>query len=210
MSARAVIFCAGKVTAADRDAAALREGDLIIGADRGYQRALDLGVTPGVILGDFDSAPRPDRPDIEVHPAIKDDTDSILAVNRALEAGCGEILLLGALGGRVDHTLANLQTLLYIRDRGARGWLLGDGTAITAIRDETLEVGRMDGYLSVFAADGLCAGVTLEGLFYPLRDACLTSGYPLGVSNQFTAPTARITVKKGALYVMTVPFDHGH
>lgn len=207
---RAVIFCAGQVTADDWAAARPRPDDLIIGADRGYERAMALGVTPQVILGDFDSAQRPDRPDIEVHSPIKDDTDSILAVNRALEAGCKEIVLLGALGGRVDHTLANLQTLLYIRDRGARGWLLGGGTAITAIRDESLEVERMDGYLSVFAADGPCRGVTLEGLFYPLREAELTCCYPLGVSNQFVAPTARITVEKGALYVMTVPFDHGH
>ena len=206
---RAVIFCAGQVTADDWAAARPRPDDLIIGADRGYERAMALGVTPQVILGDFDSAQRPDRPDIEVHSPIKDDTDSILAVNRALEAGCREIVLLGALGGRVDHTLANLQTLLYIRDRGARGWLLGGGTAITAIRDESLEVERMDGYLSVFAADGPCRGVTLEGLFYPLREAELTCCYPLGVSNLFGAPTARIIVELGALYVMPVPFDHG-
>ena len=208
MAERAIIVCAGEVTREDLAAAAPGSGDLVIGADRGYQRAMELGLVPQIILGDFDSAARPDREDIEVYPAIKDDTDSVLAVNRALEEGCREIVLLGALGGRLDHTVANLQTLVYIRDRGARGWLLGGGTAVTAIRNESLELPRMEGYLSVFAADGPCRGVTLEGLFYPLREAELTSSYPLGVSNQFTAPTARVTVAQGALYVMTVPFDH--
>lgn len=204
---RCVIFCAGQVTSADVAAAAITEDDLIIGADRGYQRAMEHGVTPHLVLGDFDSVRRPDLPGTLVYPAEKDDTDSMLAIRRALEQGCGEIVLLGALGGRLDHTMANLQSLVFILDHGARGWLIGEGSTATVVRDSSLTLERRECYLSVFAMGGVCTGVTLEGVFYPLADYTMTPSFPIGVSNRFVAEQAVITVEHGTLLVMLVEFD---
>ena len=201
MSARAVIFCAGKVTAADRDAAALREGDLIIGADRGYQRALDLGVTPGVILGDFDSAPRPEV-DTEtiLLPHVKDDTDTHYAARWLLEHGCRQITMLGALGGaRLEHSFANLATALYLAKNGVEVLLANEHSELRILcPGRPMQLKRQDWmYLSLFPIDGPLEGVCLEGVFYPLQDARLTSDYPLGVSNEFTAPAASLSCCSG-------------
>lgn len=99
--------------------------DLVIAADAGYRTCRELGIVPDLLLGDFDSMEQPeDFANIHRSPVEKDDTDTMLAVKTGLEQGCGEFYLYGGTGGRrLDHTLANLQTLLYLRRRGARGYL---------------------------------------------------------------------------------------
>lgn len=180
------------------------ENTLVIAADRGLVHLEKRGVVPHLIVGDFDSLGRiPQGEHIIRHPVEKDDTDMMLAVKTGLEQGCRRFLLYGGLGGRLDHTYSNLQTLVYLARHGASGWLLGQGMAVTALRNGRLDFApSRSGSLSVFCPDGEARGVTLTGLYYPLHDAVLTSAFPLGVSNQFTGQAASVSVEDGTLLLM--------
>ena len=180
-------------------------GDLVLAADAGYLACRQAGITPDLLLGDFDSMDQPaDFDPVCRVPVEKDDTDTMLAVKTGLEQGCGEFYIYGGTGGRrLDHTLANFQALLYLRRHGAQGYLYDDDFCWTAIEDETLTLERQVdwGIVSLFPQDGAAEGVTLTGLQYPLMDARLTPDVGLAVSNHFLAEQAVITVRKGALLV---------
>ena len=177
---------------------------LVIAADAGLTHLNAQGVVPDLVVGDFDSLGRiPEGSNVLRHPVEKDDTDMLLAVREGLARGCTQFVLYGGLGGRLDHTLANLQTLVFLARQNASGWLLGDGLAVTALRNGRLSFGpEHRGTVSVFCAGADARGVDLEGLYYPLQDAVLTSGFPLGVSNQFTGAPARVTVREGELLLL--------
>ena len=165
----------------------------------------ELGIVPDLLLGDFDSMEQPeDFANIHRSPVEKDDTDTMLAVKTGLEQGCGEFYLYGGTGGRrLDHTLANLQTLLYLRRRGARGYLYDNDFVWTVIENETIRVDKTVewGLLSVFCLGDRARGVTETGVQYPLQGAELTAEFPLGVSNHILEPVARVGVETGALAV---------
>ena len=202
---RCVILCAGSITPQDVAAAAITSKDYIIAADAGYLHAKAYGITPNLIVGDFDSSADPGVLDIPIQrfSSHKDDTDCLLAVRRGLEEGCTRFVILGGLGGRLDHTLANLQTLTFLADHGARGTLVGECSTITLLRSESITLPKQPGYLSVFALGGPCSGVTLAGTEYPLEKAVLTPHFPLGVSNHIVADLATVSVEEGDLLVMT-------
>ena len=181
------------------------DGDLVIAADAGILHLERLGVKPGLILGDFDSLGHvPDYPDVEVCPVRKDDTDSMLAARRALECGCDELLFFGCLGGkRLDHTLANVQTIAWAANEGATAYLVGEGCCLAALpggRSLTFDA-RYVGDFSVFCLGEDAAGVTERGLSYALEGADLTAHFPLGVSNSFTGESAFVSVERGLLIV---------
>lgn len=179
-------------------------GDLVIACDAGYPAALRLGLKPALAVGDFDSYGGEIAPDVEVvrTPVRKDDTDTMTGLRLGLGRGCREFVIVGALGGRLDHTVANLQALCWLCTQGARGVILSADNRAWAVRDGALELPRMEGwYLSVFAA-GECEGVTLRGVEYPLAGARLSPSMPIGVSNEFSADTARIEVARGTLIVI--------
>lgn len=177
--------------------------DLVIAADAGILHLTRLGVKPGLILGDFDSLGHvPDFPDVEVCPVRKDDTDSMIAARRAVERGYGRLLFFGCLGGRrLDHTIANLQTLLWVSGRGAEGFLAGEGCCLTVLAPgEAIRFDRRyRGDFSVFCLGEDARGVTERGLSYALEGASLTAGFPLGVSNSFTGESALVSVEAGSL-----------
>lgn len=180
------------------------EGDYLIAADAGYARLRELGLEPDLVVGDFDSlASVPDHPNVARHPAVKDDTDMMLAARAGAELGYRTFVLYGGLGGRLDHSLANLQTLQWLSRRGLRAFLAGEGTAAAAVTDGTLHFGGgKSGIISVFCCGGRAVGVTLTGLKYPLSGAVLTSDMPLGVSNEFTGAPASVSVGEGTLLVL--------
>lgn len=202
---RCIIFCGRPMAEADLLGLTRQPGDLVIGADGGYLTARRLGFLPDLILGDFDSAPMPEAAgNVEVHPAHKDETDCVLGVDAGLERGYREFVILGGTGGRLDHTVANLQTLGYLADRGARGELRDRDCWARVIRDETITLPRgtllgEGAYLSLFALGGECR-VTETGVEYPLDRCPLSPFYPLGVSNHIL-DTAAITAE-GTLLVM--------
>jgi len=177
--------------------------DYIIAADGGLRHLQTLELEPDACLGDFDSlgyVPQSAR----VFPVEKDDTDCMLAVRHGLELGCREFVIYGGLdGARLDHTVANFQTLQYLADHGARGYLVGKDYLVTVIRQETVSFpAAAEGILSLFCLGPEAGGVTLTGLKYPLEKGTLTAGFPLGVSNHFTGCPARITVESGSILAM--------
>lgn len=180
-------------------------GDLVLAADAGYETCRRLGIMPDLLLGDFDSMEQPtDFSRVYRVPVEKDDTDTLLAVKTALENGCREIYIYGGTGGkRLDHTLANLQTLLYLRRRGARGYLYDDDFLWTVLESECFTFRREVewGLCSVFCLGDRAEGVTLTGLQYPLENGMLTPDFPLGVSNHVLEPEVTISVRTGALAV---------
>lgn len=195
-----VIFCAGGF---DALAEPIRRGDLVIAADGGLRHTQALGIQPDEILGDFDSLGYQPQNALRF-PVEKDDTDAMLAARLGLERGYRRFVLYGSLdGGRLDHTLANYQLLQFLADRDAEGYLAGLRYLVTTVKDSTLSFSpKARGILSLFCLGPAAQGVTLSGLKYPLENAVLTPGFPLGVSNHFTGLPARITVGNGSLLVM--------
>jgi thiamine pyrophosphokinase len=182
------------------------QGDYIIAADGGYARLDALGIVPDLVIGDFDSLGNaPEHPNVVRTPAVKDDSDVGLAVKAGLAQGCKSFVIDGGLGGRLDHTLANIQILLHLTSQGARGLLIGRDASVTAITNSSLHLEpHASGYVSVFSAGGNACGVTIEGLRYQLRDAVLTSQHPLGLSNEFIGKPATVSVRDGTLIVVIV------
>ena len=176
--------------------------DFLIAADGGYRYCKAVGLIPDLVLGDFDSlGAAPDGMTVLRLPVEKDDTDTLAAIREGLRRGYDRFRIYGGTGGnRPDHTLANLQSLLFLAKKGARGWLYEKTSVYTVLRNGTVRL-RGSGDLSIFAMDGPARGVTLRGLKYTLRDAELTPDFPLGVSNAFRQQTADITVRDGTLLI---------
>ena len=195
-----VIFCAGGFEAPVRP---ILDTDFVIAADGGLAHTQVLGITPDVILGDFDSLGYTPE-GANVFPVEKDDTDAMLAVRRGLALGYTNFLLYGSLDGpRLDHTVANFQTLQFLADNGAQGILVGNTTMAAVVKNGTVFFpAEAEGTISVFCHGRDARGVTLDGLYYPLENGILTAGFPLGASNHFTGKPARITVEDGSLLII--------
>lgn len=197
---KCIIFCAAEFDALVKE---IGPEDHVIAADGGLRHTQALGLNPHDILGDFDSLGYTPQSS-QVFPVEKDDTDAMLAVRRGLALGYREFVLYGSLDGpRLDHTVANFQTLQFLCDHGAVGYLVGKGSIVTVVKNGTLRFpGSPEGTVSVFCMGPDASGVTLNGLYYPLENGTLTSGFPLGVSNHFTAKPAEISVKNGSLLIL--------
>lgn len=195
------IFCALKCSF---DGFLKNDGDLLIAADAGFDRLFEIGVTPDLCVGDFDSAKEvPDNVPIIRHPKRKDDTDLLLAVKIGLKRGFKSFVIFGALGGRLDQTVASVQTAVYIAEHGGTAVFSGDSGCLTAVKNGTVEFKKKSGsYVSVFSHSEKSCGVTLKGFSYTLNNAELTNSFPLGVSNEFTGENAHIGVTDGTLVVI--------
>ena len=208
---RCVIVSAAPVVPAMKEL--LRPDDWLIACDGGYpsaRRILDR--EPDVILGDFDSAPPPNGTSALVLPRVKDDTDTHYAAKLAVEQGFSQVLMLGVLGGhRLEHTLANIGTGLWLEKQGVRVVLADEDSRITYLMPGgTMELPHEpDMYFSVLPLEGRAEGVCERGAKYTLDDATLTTvDFPLGVSNETLPGGAVITVQKGALLVIRTRKDH--
>ena len=181
-----------------------REGDLVIAADGGLKYLERAGIAPDIALGDFDSLGyRPDLPEVIYHPPEKDDTDTMLAVREGFARGFDTFVIYAGLGGRLDHTVANLQTLAFIAENGGRGYLVGGASVSTALKDSSIAFGADErGMISVFCMGEKAESVTISGLKYEVENAELIPYLPLGASNEFTGRPAKIEVKHGTLLVM--------
>lgn len=181
-----------------------RPDDWVIAADGGYLRLCHMGVRADEVIGDFDSLGfRPNHPNVQQLPVEKDDTDTLFALRAGVKKGFRIFHIYGGTGGRLDHTLANIQCLAWLAGQGLRGWLYGDGCALTALRNGTMAFEAPAGRTaSVFALGGDADGVTIEGLKYTVENIRLTGVFPIGVSNETTGRPARISVRNGALLLV--------
>ena len=179
------------------------DGDLVIAADGGYATATRFGITPDLLLGDFDSlGALPEGIKTRTYPVEKDDTDMGLAIAEGLARGYTEFYIYGGLGGnRPDHSFANYQLLSSLASRGARAVLFGTHQSVSALTCGVLTLygGTGDGF-SVFAVGG-DATVSISGAKYPLSQKRLSADFPLGVSNAVEGECARITVHSGTALV---------
>lgn len=175
--------------------------DVVVAADGGLLHLRAMGIAPTFTVGDFDSlASRPTGENVMTYPVEKDDTDTMLAVKLLWERGVREFRLLAGTGGRSDHTLANLQTLLWVARRGGHAVLCGEGECFTVLQNGTAHLAsKAEGTLSVFAVGGDARDVTLGGVQYPLEHGTVTADFPLGVSNHFVGAAPTVQVGDGAL-----------
>ena len=201
---RCVIFTA-RCEGDPGTAYAPRPGDCVLCADGGWHIAEAIGVRPDAVVGDFDSSELPEGDPVERFPVEKDDTDTLLCMKRGLAMGLDDFLIVGGFGGRLDHTLANLQSLNFAASLGARAEMCDGLNWATVLRGGSVRVPRRKGKLSVFALDTVCHGVGIRGTKYDVESIDITSAFPLGMGNDFVDDEAEISVVDGALLVMVNP-----
>jgi thiamine pyrophosphokinase len=207
---RVVIFAGGTYQPGTASQKALAEADMLIAADSGAATALRLGYVPAYIVGDFDSLDtllveqaRASGSRIISAAVEKDETDTELAVQLAIEQGATQITLLGALGGeRFDHAIANVFLLagfdtvpIRIIDGTSTCWLLRSPGHITIH-------GQSGDLLSLLPLTGDATGIRTQGLYYPLHGETLRFGKPRGVSNTLIAERAEVWLESGLLLVI--------
>ena len=179
--------------------------DFVIAADSGYNHAVEAGIIPDLIIGDFDSLINLPENKIKTikAPAEKDETDTFLAVKYALDHGFKRFVLLGATGGRLDHQTANISVCAYIAKQGGSCEIPDSKNIIFAIKNSQIRLEKKENWsVSVFSFTDKAYGVTLTGFKYPLNDATLTNIFPIGVSNEFAENSATIEVKDGILLII--------
>lgn len=197
------IFAGGDI--ADLSFIEMQHEDMIICADRGYKYVKQLGIAPHIIVGDFDSYDS-DLPDeIEIHRSVpeKDDTDTMLALKLAIERGADNVKIYGALGGRFDHTVANIQTLKYASEHGCNAEICDSDNIIMLQENVEREYTAMEGwYFSVFAYSPEIHIARLSGVKYPLEKVVIKNTFPLGVSNEIIAEKAILSIENGTALVV--------
>ncbi len=207
---RAVIVGGADILQPERIREQLRVDDFVIYCDSGLRYREILGRTPDLIVGDFDSHEDPQLPVETLRlPEEKDDTDTVYAARVALDRGFTDFLLLGVLGGRIDHSLGNLALLHELQQQGAHAVILDDYSRVTLV-DKATHLKDDARYFSLFAWGGEVTGLTIRGAKYPLDTAKLTPSQALGVSNEvLPGKTATITLESGTLLVIEVFRDAG-
>jgi len=201
-----IIIANGELIDPERSLTLIRQADWIIAADGGAEHCRKLGVLPHCIVGDLDSVRPKTRRDFErqgtlfeIHPAQKDATDLELALRVALREGAQQVIILAALGGRWDQTLANVLLLTHPDFAALDVCLVSGSDIFYLVREQLTLVGKIGDGLSLLPLKGDAEGVTLTGLEYPLTEATLRFGHTTGVSNVFVTPEATITVKQGMI-----------
>lgn len=188
--------------------------DYIIAADGGLMYCGVLELEPNLIIGDFDSLDGEYAQAIEVIkeqcaekvitlPVEKDDTDMLAAVKQGLKLGYKSFRLYGANGGRLEHTIANIQLLHYLKQQGATGYIMDGNGMILLAQNESIRFREtMEGYVNVFSFHEKARGVNIRGLKYELNNATLTNSVPIGISNEFIGEAAEISVEDGCLLII--------
>ena len=206
-----ILIGAGDLTISDIP---VGENDLCIAVDGGYEYCKLLEITPDYILGDFDSISekeaegvaeiaKAEEDKVIVLPVEKDDTDMLAAIKLGLSEGYQSFRIYGGMGGRIEHTIANIQCLLYLKEHNAVGYLMdGTGMILVAKEEEISFQDALEGYMSLFSM-GDKATVSIENMKYLLKEQEITNSFPIGISNEFIlGEKGKITVHKGAVVII--------
>lgn len=190
------------------------ENDLCIAVDGGYEYCKLLEITPDYILGDFDSISekeakgvveiaKQEEDKVIILPVEKDDTDMLAAMKLGLAEGYQSFRIYGGMGGRIEHTIANIQCLLYLKEHNAVGYLMdGTGMILVAKEEEISFQESLEGYMSLFSM-GDKATVSIENMKYLLQEQEVTNSFPIGISNEFIyGSKGKVTVHKGAVMMI--------
>lgn len=180
------------------------ENSFVIAADKGFLTLSLCGISPDLLVGDFDSLGYvPDFSNTLKLPVEKDETDTAYAIKMGLKKDCELFLLYGMLGGRLDHSLSNLQLLSFLSKQGKKAFIIDENVTVTAITNEEIHFHKKStGIISVFALGKNAKSVTIKGLKFPLCNAVLTSDCPIGISNEFIGQKSSISVGGGTLTVL--------
>lgn len=213
MEGKCIVIGAGDLTLGDLK---VEEKDYCIAVDGGLSYCGILGVEPDKIIGDFDSVSEQEKEAVELlrgqapdrvitlRPE-KDDTDMLAALKYGLELGYRDFRIYAATGGRFDHTLANIQCLLYLKNHDAVGYLVDGSGMIFVLQNEAVHFHKeMEGYLSLFSLGRQAKGVNIQGMKYPLHQYTMSNDYPIGISNEFIGEAATVSVEEGELVCMVM------
>ena len=179
------------------------DGDIVIAADAGLKFADKLGLAPDIAVGDFDSLGyTPNKIPHIVYPKEKDDTDTMIAVKYGISKGYRRFIIVGALGGRLDHSIANIQTLSYLASNNAVGLIHDEYCSVIVIENTEIDFpADFQGNISVFSLTDK-SEISISGLKYNLNHKILQSDFPLGVSNEFIAQNASVKVYSGKIMII--------
>ncbi|WP_134702386.1 thiamine diphosphokinase [Ammoniphilus sp. YIM 78166] len=188
----------------------IRKGDVLVGVDRGALFLVEHGYKPDYALGDFDSVSEEEKNNImkyaqtfsDCDPVMKDQTDTEMAFEWALEQHPGEVLLLGALGTRFDHSLANVHLLRRGLDKGISCRIIDPYNELRLTNQQLLVQKGAYHHVSLLPLSLKVTGITLDGFQYPLQDATLNLGDSLGISNVLLGESGKITISDGLLLVI--------
>ncbi len=178
--------------------------DYIIAIDGGYDHLINQGITPDLLIGDLDSIKSQIKPSQQLIklPKEKDDTDSLFALKEAINRGFNSFSLYGFLGNKFNHSLANIQCLMYLKKEGYNGVIYFDNECYEILNNEIKTFNKAIGNISIFSLSDSSI-VTLKGLKYPLEKKELTSSFPLGIDNEFIInKKASVEVHQG--YVLII------
>lgn len=170
--------------------------------DRGLIHEKGLGRKPDLAVGDFDSCPIPENTEVITLPREKDDTDGRYGVKEAIKRGYKEIIILGAIGGRIDHTLGNIYLLDYIYSNGLSGIIIGDSSSIEIVGKEKKYIEKCYPVFSLIAAFGKAEGVEIRGAKYNLVNGTIEPNFQYGISNEVDKSVAEVWVEKGKLLLI--------
>lgn len=187
----------------------LKEDDFTIFCDSGLKHMERLGVCPDLIIGDFDSWNDPHM-DVEtlVLPTVKDDTDTVYAVKEAKKRGFTELLMIGAVGGRIDHSLGNIYVLYDLDEAGIPAMIADDYSEMLVVSDQTEQITDQYPFFSLINMTGKAEGICIKNAKYELENASIQSGYQYGISNEVTkGQTAEVSVRDGKLLLIKVVRD---
>lgn len=185
----------------------IKENDLVITADRGFDHAQSVGICPDIAIGDFDSTDKPDfKNTIALNP-IKDVTDTVAAIDFAIEKGYKNIIVYGGLGGRESHTISNIKSMYYYKKKGIDIRLKAKGKEVFIIdKDFSYPFNGKDFYVSIFSLAEKSI-LDIKGLFYELDGYLMANDDALGVSNETKGCDFNINVNEGALLIIFEDFD---
>lgn len=182
--------------------------DYVIACDHGYNHAKKLNIIPDLIVGDFDSydgdIDSVRNITIQKHPVMKDDSDTMLAIKYALEHGYTDIIIVCAMGGRFDHSIANVQSMAYVASHGGKCTILAENDILQTITGPaTITIPKISNYsLSLFSLSDKCDNLCIQGSSYDVDNVSLDNCFPLGLSNHIEAEQVQISIQSGILLII--------